>query len=64
MSINEDFIENRISEIQETIYQLKQILTREYNELSLYEKLSIRYLIIQLVEASASICLHIMSRVF
>ena len=33
-------------------------------KLSIYEKISLRYLIIQLVEAAAAICIHILANVF
>lgn len=37
---------------------------KDFNELSIHEKFSMRYLLIQFVEAASSICIHILSNVF
>lgn len=54
-------VENRIREINDALQVLEKILAKRFEELTVYERLSVRYLIIQLVEASASICVRILS---
>ncbi|MEM2736656.1 MAG: HepT-like ribonuclease domain-containing protein [Thermoproteota archaeon] len=53
-------VEARIREINDAIQLLKSILVKRFEELNIYERLSVRYLIIQMVEASASICIRIL----
>jgi uncharacterized protein YutE (UPF0331/DUF86 family) len=43
---------------------LRDIMAKDFRELSIHERLSIRYLVIQLVEATSSICMHIILSVF
>jgi len=62
--VNEDLIETRIREINDAIQMLRELITRSFEELGIYERLSMRYLVIQLVEAASSICMHILSEVF
>ena len=64
MGVNEDFLESRIAEINDAIKVARSITSKEYGELSLEEKLALRYLVIQLVEAAASICIHVLSEVY
>jgi uncharacterized protein YutE (UPF0331/DUF86 family) len=54
-------INARIREINDALQTLRDILAKRFEELTLYERLSLRYLVIQLVEASASICVRILS---
>jgi len=54
-------INARIREINDALQILRDILAKRFEELTLYERLSLRYLVIQLVEASASICVRILS---
>jgi uncharacterized protein YutE (UPF0331/DUF86 family) len=54
-------INARIREINDALQILRGILAKRFEELTLYERLSLRYLVIQLVEASASICVRILS---
>ena len=54
-------INARIGEINDALQILGDILAKRFEELTLYERLSLRYLVIQLVEASASICVRILS---
>jgi len=63
-SVNIDLIRKRLSEIRDAVRLLETYLKRPFKELDLSEILSIRYLIIQLVEASASICTHILTTVY
>lgn len=64
LSINRDLIEARIREINDSIEVMKQLVSKRYEEMSLHELLSLRYLLIQLVEASSSICIHILLNLF
>ena len=64
MSINDEYVEARIREINDAIQMLKQLTTKDFGELTVYEKFSMRYLIIQLVEAASSICVHILLGVY
>jgi len=43
---------------------LRDLVARDFGELTIYEKLSIRYLVIQLVEAASSICMHLLLSAF
>lgn len=64
MPINKEYVESRIMEINDAIKMLKKTTFKNFNELTEYEVLAIRYLIIQLVEAASSICLHILINLF
>ena len=64
MPLNIELIEARIREINDSIQMLRDLTTKKFRELSTYEKLSIRYLLIQLVEASSSLCTHILINLF
>ncbi|MCC5998700.1 MAG: hypothetical protein LM573_06445 [Thermofilum sp.] len=55
-------IEARTREINDAIQIISSIASKRFEDLTLYEKLSLRYLLIQLVEASASICIRILTR--
>jgi uncharacterized protein YutE (UPF0331/DUF86 family) len=57
-------MEARIREINDALQFLKSMLTKQFEELTIYERLSLRYLAIQLVEASASICIRILLSVY
>ncbi len=60
MDLNEDLIFSRIREINDALGLLKELTSREFNSLSRVELLAMRYAVIQLVEASASICVHLL----
>jgi len=64
LPLNIELIEARIREINDSIQMLRDLTTKKFRELSTYEKLSIRYLLIQLVEASSSLCTHILINLF
>jgi len=51
VSINRDLVEARIREAHDAIGLFRDLVDREYEELGLYERLSMSYLVIQLVEA-------------
>ena len=56
----DDPVEARIRELNDAIDTLRELAARDFKSLSIYEILSMRYLVIQLVEAAAAICLYIM----
>ena len=62
MSVNADYLYHRIAEINDAIEAIQKITSRRYSELRTEDKLALRYLIIQLVEAAASICVHILTQ--
>jgi len=64
LPINRELIEARIREINDSIGIMRQLTSKRYEEMSLHELLSMRYLLIQLVEASSSICIHILLNLF
>jgi uncharacterized protein YutE (UPF0331/DUF86 family) len=55
-----EMIESRIRDINDALQLLSSLVLKSFDDLSIYEKISIRYLVIQLVEASASICVRIL----
>lgn len=59
-SVNEEHIEARIGEINDAVQTLRILTARGFDELTVYERLSMRYLVIQAVESASSICLHIL----
>jgi len=61
--INES-VEARIREINDALQLLRNIVAKDFDELTIYERLSARYLIIQLVEAAASVCVRVLLRVY
>ena len=58
--VNEELIEARIREMNDAMDLLKRITSTSFEDLSIYERLSLRYLVIQLVEAASGICLHVL----
>ncbi len=63
-SVNKELLEARFREINDASQMLRELLMKGFHSLSFHEKLSMRYLIIQAVEASSSICLHILYGVY
>lgn len=57
-------IEARIREINDALQILGEILAKRFGELTLHERLSARYLTIQLVESAASICIQLLSNLY
>ncbi|RLE93255.1 MAG: hypothetical protein DRN04_07630 [Thermoprotei archaeon] len=53
-----------IREINDAAQIIREITNKDFGKLSIYEKISLRYLIIQLVEAAAAICIHILANIF
>lgn len=61
--VNKDLVLSRINEIRMALEEAEGILSKGFDQLSSTEKLALRYIIIQLVEAAASICIHILREV-
>ena len=51
-------------EIRDAVRLLGELAAKEFEELSLHERLSMRYLVIQLVEAAAGLCVHLLAEEF
>ena len=49
----------RIDDIRSIISELEDLVSKPFEELSIHEKYSMRYLVILLVEALVSLCAHI-----
>ena len=64
MVVDRDLVEARVREIHDAVRLLEELTARGFEELTLHEKLSMRYLVIQLVEAAASICVHLLAEGF
>jgi uncharacterized protein YutE (UPF0331/DUF86 family) len=64
MGLNLDAVEARFREINDALIDLRRLLWKNFEELSVHERMSMRYLVIQLVEAAASISVHLLSRLF
>lgn len=62
--MSDDLVEARVREMNDAIQLLKELTDRDFNELDIHERLSMRYLVIQLVEAASSICVRILYDVF
>jgi uncharacterized protein YutE (UPF0331/DUF86 family) len=59
MGVDIEYLKSRIKEVQESINEARRIVFKQYIELNVDEKYSLRYQLIVLVEALGSICLHI-----
>ncbi len=57
--MNRDMVESRIREVNDASQLLRSLLKKGYENLDIYDKLSMRYLIIQLVEAAAGVCVEV-----
>ncbi|MEM2791352.1 MAG: hypothetical protein QW075_05825 [Thermofilaceae archaeon] len=57
-------IEAGIREVNDALQLLRSLVARRFEELTVYERLAIRYLVIQPVEAAASICVRLLLRVY
>ncbi len=64
MSLNEEHVEARIREVNDAIQMLGDLTSKGFRELTVHERLSMRYLLIQLAEAASSICMHILLSTF
>ena len=62
MVVDRDLVEARVREIHDAVRLLEELTARGFEELTLHEKLSMRYLVIQLVEAA--ICVHLLAEGF
>ena len=64
MKINKTFLQNRINDILVGIKKASEILAVNFDSLTWRDLYSLRYIIIGLVEAAGSICLHITRRMY
>jgi len=64
MGLNLDAVEARFREINDASLALRGLMEKDFEELSFHERMSMRYLVIQLVEAAASVSVHLLSRLF
>ena len=64
MPINRDLLKKQISDIREALANARGLVEKAFGELGLYEKLALRYTIIELVEASASACIHVLRELY
>lgn len=60
----DESVEARIREINDALQLLRNLVANRFEELTVYERLSVRYLIIQLVEAAASVCMRVLLSVY
>ncbi len=58
--LNVDLIEDRIRDINDSLFALSPIIESDFHDLGTTEHMALRYLIIQLVEAAATICTNMM----
>ena len=59
MPVDRDLVKLRINDVYESISEPNRLTSKRFNEMSIDEKYSMRYNVIVLVEALASLCLHI-----
>ncbi len=59
MPVDPSVLRYRIDDIRSIISELKDLASKPFEELSIHEKYSMRYLVILLVEALVSLCAHI-----
>lgn len=64
MGLNLDAVEARFREMDEALLGLRGLVGKNFGELSNYERMAMRYLVIQLVEAAASVSVHLLSGLF
>ena len=62
--VDEDLMGSRAREISDALAPLSHLTSKRYDELSVYERLSIGCPVIQLVETTASIFIHALSRLY
>jgi len=60
----EESVEARFREINDALQLLRNLGAKWFDELTVCERLSVRYLIIQLVEAAASVCVRVLLSVY
>ncbi len=61
--VNRELLAKLLGDVRENAYRARELVSKPFEELSLYEKLALRYLVvIELVEASATICVHLLRK--
>ena len=59
MSVDVDLLRSKISDVRFCIRELLRLTSKDFSDLSVDERYSIRYNIIVLVESLVSLCMHI-----
>jgi len=62
--LNREFVAKLLADIAEAMWAAKRLVERGFEELDLYQRLALRYLVVELVEAAAAACVHILREVF
>jgi len=62
--VDRDVVEARVRKIRDAVGLLGELTAKGFGELSLHERPSMRYLVIQLVEAAAGLCVHSLAEEF
>ena len=64
MSVDVDLLRSKISDVRFCIRELLRLASKDFSDLSIDERYSIRYNIVVLVESLVSICMHIAVEAF
>ena len=64
MPVDPTVLKHRIKEIRSSISELANLTSKPFEELNINEIYSIRYLIIVIVEALVSLCIHISTEAY
>lgn len=59
MPVDRDLVDSRADNAYEAMGELKRLVSKDFNSMSVDERYSMRYNVIILVEAIASLCLHV-----
>jgi len=60
MVVERELVEARVREMNDALMLLGEIVSRDFHGLTVHERLSMRYLVIQLVEAASGICIRLL----
>ncbi len=64
MTVNRELVAKLVNDIREATLKARELVSKPFNELSYYELLALRYLVIELVEAAATLCAHILKNLY
>jgi uncharacterized protein YutE (UPF0331/DUF86 family) len=64
LPLNRDFILRVVSDIREAVANARRLTSKSFDELGIYELLALRYLVIELVEAAAAACTHVLRELY
>lgn len=62
--VNRDMITSLLSDLRGAMHRARELTARPFDDLGVYERLALRYLVIELVEASAVICVHLLRALY